>query len=156
MPKNIFEPWTSGIGSNYSTNWATTPACLLRLLKSIKEARQKSLCKWSNSKRALKGGSKVDDRPWIRKHILWLSIVSCQCDQIGLFLKVIGYKFSCKSCPKFFNAFWSIYKNVNFQVKPAVRIFGANLWKIWATFRSNIWSHWICKTAKKTDNKLFR
>ena len=32
LPMTKFEPWTSGIGSNHSTNWATTTAHMHRIL----------------------------------------------------------------------------------------------------------------------------
>ena len=38
-----------------------------------------------------------------------------QCNQIGLFLKGLGNKFSCKSCPNFFAIFGLLLKTTLFK-----------------------------------------
>ena len=53
-----------------------------------------------------------------------------QGDQIRHFMKLIGYKFSCKSSPKYLVTFGDILKNICFKVKNTV-------WYFWATFRGN-------------------
>ena len=38
--------------------------------------------------------------------------------------------------------FWAFCKNITFWLNYTVATFWANFGKIWATFYSNIWSHW--------------
>ena len=41
-----------------------------------------------------------------------LDVSHVQCDQIGRFLQVLGYKLSQKSSPKMWVTFWATSKNV--------------------------------------------
>ena len=65
-----------------------------------------------------------------------------QCDQIGLFLKSLGDKFSYKRSPInwwFLGLFWKMSR---FK-KTLLWHFWATFVKKWATLYSNIWSHWL-------------
>ena len=62
----------------------------------------------------------------------------CQCDQIGRFLKFLATKF----LPKEAQNNWQL---LGYFEKPHSwknDYFGGKFWKNWATFYSNIWSHW--------------
>ena len=61
-----------------------------------------------------------------------------QCDQIGLFLKVLGDKFSYKSSRKI----WWLLASCE-KIKTSGKILLVNFWKNWATLDSVIWSHCI-------------
>ena len=64
-----------------------------------------------------------------------------QCDQIGRFLKVFGDKISSKSSQNYSNSlgyFEKSHSNVKTYLATSWMTFG----NIWATFYSNIWSHW--------------
>ena len=67
-----------------------------------------------------------------------------QCDQFGLFLKNLDYKFSYKSnlnvslfCWAILKSGWSFWgTNCSGNVRD-------KFWSNWATFNSNIWAHWL-------------
>ena len=62
-------------------------------------------------------------------------------DQIGLFLKGLGFNFVCKRGPIFAN-FWALWKTT-LEVKTAKETCRATFGKInRTTFNSIIWSHW--------------
>ena len=60
-----------------------------------------------------------------------------QCDQIGLFLKVLGDKFSYQRSPNI----WQLFEVISHFVSKLQRLLFVHFWKKWATFYSKIWSH---------------
>ena len=72
--------------------------------------------------------------------VFFLIIVS-QCDQIARFLKVVGDITSIKSSPNYWQLFGLFWKPHTF-VKTYVATSWVTFENIWATFYSNIWSHW--------------
>ena len=64
-----------------------------------------------------------------------------QWDQIGPYLTYFGDKFSYKSSQNLWWLFGPILKIVTVQAKTIKGQYLGNLWNIWATFYSVIWSH---------------
>ena len=90
-----FEPWSSGVGSDRSNNCTTTTALFF-----VKQNRP------SLKPTEVGGGGKLKHQEVQRYSFkeIFVSIFSpaeifrlSQCDRIGRFLKVLGYKFSNKS-----------------------------------------------------------
>ena len=80
-----FEPWSSGVGSDRSNNCTTTTALFF-----VKQNRP------SLKPTEVGGGGKLKHQEVQRYSFAEIFRLS-QCDRIGRFLKVLGYKFSNKS-----------------------------------------------------------
>ena len=70
-----------------------------------------------------------------------------QCDQIGRFLKFLATEFLAKVAQIFSNNFGLLWKMDLFTV------FWATFVDNWATFCSNIWSHWTLWTNFEGENQ---
>ena len=70
----------------------------------------------------------------------WVTCKLDQCDQNGLFSKILTTNFLWKAA-QIFGDLWGVLKTSIFQFKTAGIHLG-NYWKNWATFNLNIWSHW--------------
>ena len=66
---------------------------------------------------------------------------SKQCNQIGPFLKVLCHNLLVKMA-QILRDFWAVFKDKTLVKTVVASEFLINFWKIWATFYSNIWSHW--------------
>ena len=66
-----------------------------------------------------------------------------RCDQIGQFSKVLGklwfwVKYFVSKVAQMFSYFWTIFKNVPFEIKTDLATFWATFETIWATFNFSI------------------
>ena len=77
-----------------------------------------------------------------------------QCDYIGLFLKGLGNKFSCKSSQSQLVDFLGWFEKVTIKETLLWLLFGQLLRENWATFYSTIWSH--CERSHQEQNRNWR
>ena len=73
----------------------------------------------------------------------------CQCDQIGRFNTVLGNKTSSKSNPNIFKFLGYFKVGILLFKKKMFWLLLGNYWKMWFTFNSSIWSHWITWSYKE-------
>ena len=73
-------------------------------------------------------------------------VCAWQCDQIGLFLKGLGDKWSYMSCPVFVHPFWLFWIFL-ILVETGVSTFWPTFGPNWVTFYCNIWSHLCFRTT---------
>ena len=74
-----------------------------------------------------------------------------QCDQIGLFFKVVGNKFCYQSSPNIWKQFGQFCSISHFQKKMLWLLFG-QYWQIRVTFNSDLWSHWSPSSNDDDDD----
>ena len=75
-----------------------------------------------------------------------------ECDQIGRFLKVLDNKILTKVAQIISN-FLGCFEKPHSYVKTAVGTSWVTFGDIWATFYSNIWSHW-CRSMKAKQQMI--